>query len=109
VIEREWEVNESLLSPALLARVVLLDNVVDLRDGRRNQQRHDERKDEPVPAGEKDENAVEDTEDGESPANRVDNDLLTTGGELVDHGTKEQKVDQGPNVKGLVLDSTDSD
>lgn len=33
VVEREGEVDECLLAPALLAAVVLLHDVVDLRDG----------------------------------------------------------------------------
>ena len=101
VVKREWEVDESLLSPALLAGVVLLDDVVDLRNGSGHQERHDKGEDKPVSAHEENEDAVEDSEDDESPSDTIHNNLFTASGELVDHSAEQKEVNQGPHVKGL--------
>jgi hypothetical protein len=51
---------------------------------------------------EEDVDAVEDAKKDESPLDRVDNDLLASGGELEDHGAEKEQMDQGPDVKGIV-------
>ena len=99
--------DKGLLSPTLLARVVLLDNVVDLRDGGGDQQAHDEGEDEPVSGSEENKDRVEDAKDSESPTDRVDDNLFAAGSELVYHGAEQQKVDQRPHVKGLGSDLAD--
>ena len=50
---------------------------------------------------EEDVDRVEDAEEGKAPVDRVDDDLLATGGELEDHRAEEEQVDQGPHVEGL--------
>jgi hypothetical protein len=90
VVEGEWEVNKGFLGPSLLTRVVLLDDIVDLTDGGRDEQAEDKGENVPVSGPEEDVDRVEDTEQGESPSDRVDNDLLTPSGELEDHGAEEQ-------------------
>ena len=101
VVEREREVDERLLTPALLAAVVLLHNVVDLRDRGGDEQAEDERQNVPVSGPEEDVDRVEDAKEGEAPVDRVNDDLLAAGGDLEDHRAEEKQVDQGPHVERL--------
>ena len=101
VEEREWEVDESLLSPSLSAKVVLLYDVIDLTDSRRDQQAQDKCENVPVSRPEKDIDRVEEAKEGESPVDRVDDDVLASGRELEDHRAEEQEVDDGPHVERL--------
>ena len=50
-----------------------------------------------MPAPEVDVDGVENTEDSEPPADRVDNNFFTSSGKLEEHGAEQQKVDQGPD------------
>jgi hypothetical protein len=65
-------------------------------------QRQDKGEDVPVPGPEVDVDGVEDTQDDETPTDRVDKDLLSPRGELEKHGTEEEQVDEGPNPEGIV-------
>ncbi len=51
---------------------------------------------------EEDINAVEQSKEGESPVNRIDDDFFSSGRELEDDRTEEKEMDEGPNVKGVV-------
>lgn len=103
VVEGERKVDKCLFSPTLLARVVLLDDIVDLRNGRSDKKGQDEGEDVPVSGPEINVDRVEYTKQGESPVDRVDDDFFTSSGELENHGTEEKKVDDGPYVEGLQM------
>jgi hypothetical protein len=50
-----------------------------------------------VPTPEEDVNCVEDAQKSKPPSDRIDNNLLSSCGELEKHGSEEQQVNQGPN------------
>jgi hypothetical protein len=77
-------VDEQLLSPSFLRVVVLLHYIVNLTNGGRDQQAENEGKDIPMPSPEEDVDRVEETEEGESPRDGIDDDFGTSRGELED-------------------------
>lgn len=81
----------------IFAAVRLLHDVVDVGDGGRDQEGKDERDDIVLANPNVDVNRVEDSEEGEAPADTVDDGALSGGEELVDHCTAEQEVDEGPD------------
>jgi hypothetical protein len=77
--------------------VVLLHNVVDVRNGRRHEKREDEGEDS-VPHGpEVDVNSIEDGQERETPANAIDDHLFAGCEELVDDRAEQKEVDEGPD------------
>ena len=45
-------------------------------------------------------NRVEETKKSKAPSDGIDDDLLTSGSELEDHGAEKKQVDKGPDPKG---------
>lgn len=48
----------------------------------------------------------QDAKKGESPPYRVDDDGLAALGELVNHGAKQEQVNEAPDIKGLWMVSS---
>jgi len=98
----ERQVNEQLIADGL-GGVILLDDVVNVADGRGNQKGKDESDDVMMVGPNGDEDDVEDREEREPPGDSVDHDGLGVGGgELVDDGAKEEEVDDGPSEEGPI-------
>jgi len=96
----ERQVHEQLIAGGL-GGVVLLDDVVDVADGRSDQKGKDESDDVVVVGPNGDEDGVEDGEEREPPGDSVDhNRLCVSGGELVDDGAEEEEMDDGPSEEG---------
>jgi len=91
--KREWEVDPELIVH-IAATVVLLDDVVDVADARRYEQREDKGDNIVLATPDVDVDTVERGEEGETPANAVDDDLLAAIVELVDDRAEQQEVDQ---------------
>jgi len=84
-----------------LGGVILLDDVVNVTDGRGDQKGQEESGYVVVVGPNGDEDGVEDGEEREPPAYPVDHDgLRVSGGELVDDGAQEEEVDDGPSEEG---------
>jgi len=98
----EWQVHEQLIADGL-GGMILLDDVVDVADGRGNQKGKDESGDVMVVSPDGDEDGVEDGEEREPPGDSVDHNGLCMGrGELVDDGAKEEEVDDRPSEEGPI-------
>ncbi|CAG8672670.1 1369_t:CDS:2, partial [Acaulospora colombiana] len=80
--------------------VVLLDDIINVADGRADEQGEDERDYVVVVSPNVDIDGVEDCQEREAPSNAVNGDLLARVGELVDDITEQQKVDERPDDKG---------
>ena len=94
------QVDEQLI-PSGLGGMVLLDNIVNVADGRGDQEGKDESGDVMVVGPDGDEDGVEDREEREPPGDSIDYDGLCVGGsELVDDCAKEEEVDNGPSEEG---------
>lgn len=99
VPEREGEVDKDLVTevPSVM---VLLDNVVNVRNGRAHEESKDERDDIVSAAPDIDVNGVENGEERETPADAVNDDFFARVGELVKEGAEEEKMDERPDAKG---------
>ena len=96
----EWQMYEQLIADRL-GGVILLDDVVNLADGRGDQKGQQERDDVMVVGPNGNEDGVEDGEEREPPRDPVDyNGLCVNGGELVDDGAQEEEVDDRPSEEG---------
>jgi len=96
--EREGEVNPEFIVD-VLGSVMLLDDVVDVGNGRADEKGEDESNDIVATRPDVDVNGVEDDEEGEAPVDAVNDNLLAGFEELVDDGTEEEEVDNGPNAE----------
>ena len=93
MIEGERQVHEQLVCPAL-ARVELLHDIVDVRDGRRDKKREDEGDDIVLVCPDVHVDGVEDSQERETPRDAVNDDPLPAREELVDDGAEKQKMNQ---------------
>lgn len=84
----------------VLSGVMLLDNIVDVGDGRADEQGKDESDDIVAARPDVDVDGVEDDEEREAPVDAVDDNLLARFEELVDNGAEEKEMDNGPDAKG---------
>jgi hypothetical protein len=98
VIEREWKMNEQLIRKRL-RRVVLLHDVINVCDSGGHEQREDESDDVMVADEQVNVDGVEHTKQRKTPGNAVDDDAFTSIEELIDDGTEEKKVNEGPDPK----------
>ena len=98
MVEREGEVDEELVGNATRL-VILLHDVVDVGDDGADEERENECNDVVAARPDVDVDGVEDGEEGETPADAVDDDVLAVGRELVDDGAKEQEVNEGPDAE----------
>ena len=81
--------------------MVLLDDIVNVADGRGDQEGEDESGNVMVVGPDGDEDGVEDCEEREPPGDAVDHYGLRVGGsELVDDCAEEQEVDDRPSEEG---------
>ena len=98
----EGQVHEQLIANGL-GGVILLDDVVNVADGRGDQKGEDESADVLVAGPKGDEDGVENGEEREPPGDSVDHDRLRVNrGELVDDGAEEKEVDDGPGEESPV-------
>ena len=74
--------------------MVLLDDIIDVADARGDKQCENESDDVVLASPDVDVDTVEHSEEGETPANAIDDDFLATVVELVDDGAEQQEVDQ---------------
>jgi hypothetical protein len=80
--------------------MVLLDDIVDVRNGRTDEEGEDKCRDVMVGSPEVYVDGVEDTKEGEPPGNTIYNDTLANGEELVDDCAKKQDMDDSPDEEG---------
>ena len=91
--------NEQLIAGGL-DRVVLLNDVVDVADGRGDQEREDGSGDVLMVGPDGDEGGIEDGEEREPPGVSVnDGSLGADRGELVDDGAEKEEVDDRPPTR----------
>lgn len=98
VPEREWKVDPEFVI-YVLSRVMLFDEIVDVRDGRADEESKDESDDVVAAAPDADVDGVEDDEEGETPVDTIDDDLLSGFEELVDDGSEKEEVDDRPEAE----------
>lgn len=112
--EREWKVDPEFVV-YVLSGVMLLDDVVDVRNGRADEESEDESDDVVATAPDADVDGVEDDEEWETPVDTVDDDLLAGFEELVDYGSEKEEVNDRPKTErpgsgseiGLLASSVD--
>lgn len=83
----------------VLGRVILLDNVEDVRNSCGDEERQDPGDDIVSVSPNIDVEDVEEYEERESPVDAVDDGLLARVEELIDDSAKEEKVDDGPEAE----------
>jgi hypothetical protein len=93
VPKREWEVDPEFIV-YIAATVILLDDVVDVADARRYEQRKDESDNIVLATPYVDVDTVERSEKGETPTDTIDDGFLALVVELVDDRAEQQEVDQ---------------
>lgn len=98
VPEREWKMDPEFVID-VLSRVMLLDDIVDVRDGGADEESKDESDDVVATAPDADVDGVEDDEKGETPVDTVDDDLLSGFEELVDDGSEKEEVNDRPETE----------
>lgn len=99
VVQGEGKVNKHFVSESARP-VVLLDDIVNMADGRADEQGEDECNYVVVVSPDVDIDGIEDRQERETPSNAVNGDLLASVGELVDDITEQQEVDERPDDKG---------
>jgi len=99
VVEGERKVDEKLVTNALRG-VVFLDNVVDVSHGGAHKESEDEGKDVMLPRPQSDICGIENAKESETPGNTINDHTLSGGEELVDDGSEEKEMDEGPNEIG---------
>jgi len=87
VSEGEWEVNEDLVGPAT-GLVIPAQDPVDMGGGRIDEQTEDESPDVMTVSPKVDIDGDEDGEDGEPPTNTLNDESVTSVGELIDEITE---------------------
>lgn len=96
----ERKMHEQLIAGGL-GRVILFDDIIDVADGRGDQEGEDEGGDVMVVGPDGDEGGVEEGEEREPPGDSVNHDGLCVGGsELVDNGAEKEEVDDRPSEEG---------
>jgi len=96
----ERQVHEQLIGGGL-GGMVLLDDIVNVADGRGDQEGKDESDDVMVVGPYGNEDGVEDGEEREPPGDSVDHDGFCVGGsELIYDGAKKEEVDDRPSEEG---------
>jgi len=95
VIEGEWEMDPEFVVD-VLPNVMFPDNVVDVTDGAANEQSEDECYDVMLASPYVDVNAGQDSKEGETPADAIDDGALSAGEELVDDISKKEEMNQRP-------------
>jgi len=95
MVEGEWEMDEELVCEALRG-VVFFHNIVDVGYGGADEEGKDESENEMMASPQVYVNSIEDTEQGETPGNVVNDDSLSKREELEDDGAQEQEVNEGP-------------
>jgi len=88
--------NEEFIAQ-ILGCMALLHNVVNVGDCGANKDGKNESNNVMVSSPNVHVYCIEDAKKGEAPGNAVNNDLSTTGEELVDDGAKQKEVNQRPN------------
>jgi len=96
VIKREWEMDEDFVSDGG-GRVMFFDLVVDVGDRGRDKEGEYEGPFVVMVTPQVDIDGIQDSEERETPRNMVDDDMLPIGEKLVDDGSQQKEVDQGPN------------
>jgi len=79
--------------------VPFFDNPVNVGNGSSDKERDSEGRDMKSRSRKADKDSIEDTKDGESPADAIKGDLSTRVSELVKDEAKQEKVDEGPNAE----------
>jgi len=79
--------------------VVLLDDVIDVGHRGADEECEDERDDVVLAAPDVDIDSVDDSEEGEAPADAVDDDTVSSREELVDDESEEEEVYQRPETE----------
>jgi len=87
MIEGEGEVDEEFLGQAL-GRVMLLDDVIDVRDCGADEEGKDKRNDVMVSRPKVDIDGIKKAKEGEAPGYTVNDDSLSCWEELVDNGSE---------------------
>jgi len=98
VPQREGEVDEKLVGQ-VLGDMVLLDDVVDVRNSRANEQGKDESDDVVSLTPDVDIDGVEEDEEREAPVNAIDDGLLAVLGGLIDDGSEKKEVNDRPDAE----------
>jgi len=98
VPQGEGQVDEYLIID-VLGDVMLPDDIVDVGDSRADEESKDEGDDVVTSSPDVDVDGVEEDEEGEAPADSVDDGLLAALGELVDDSAEKQEVNDGPDTK----------
>ena len=73
--------------------MILLDHIVNIADGRADEEGKAERDDVPSPSPDVDVNRIEHRQEGETPPDPIDDRVLAGIGKLIDDITEEQEVD----------------
>jgi len=94
----EWKMDPEFVVD-VLSGMVLLDDVEDMGDSRRDKECKDERDDVVASAPDVDVDGVEDDQQWEAPVDTVDDGLLAEIEELVDDSAEEKQVDDGPDTE----------
>lgn len=92
--------NEDLV-PHILALVILFDDVIYRGDGAGHEKCKYESHNVMATCPNVDVDGVEDGEQGETPTNAIDDDFLASRGELIDHGSSQQKVNKRPDYERI--------
>jgi len=99
VVEGERKVDEEFITQ-VVGSVILLDDVVDVTDSRRDAECENEGDNVVSTGPDADVECVENHEEWETPSNTIDDDTLSGIGELEDDVSEQQEVDKGPNEEG---------
>jgi len=100
VIEGEWEVNPEFVID-VGATVMLLDDIVDVRHSGRDEESQNECGEIPLSTPEVDVDAIQSGQDGETPANTINDCLFAIIGELVYDEAKKEQMNQRPDAKSI--------
>jgi hypothetical protein len=96
VIEGEGKVDEEFIAQ-VVGSVILLDDVIDMTDSRRDTEGENEGDDVVSTGPDAHVECVENCEDWETPSNTIDDDILSGIGELEDNVSEQQEVDKRPD------------
>lgn len=96
VVEREGKMDEEFIAQ-VAGGVILLDDIVDVTDGRRDEEGEDEGDDVVSTGPDAYVEGVENDEQWETPPYTIDDHSLSGIGELEEDVTKQQEVNEGPD------------
>lgn len=80
--------------------MVLLHNIVDVSDSRRDEKRKDEGDDVVLVDPDVNVDRIKDGQEREAPRDTVNEDTLAAGEKLVDNGAEKQQMNERPACKG---------